>query len=217
MSPAVVFFDLDGTLVIGNTQLLLVKFLRERKVVGSIFVIGSALWFLGYKAGLLKVTEAARARGASMLRGLSVAQVEVLMNDLVDEILLPRMHPAALAALRGHQEAGDRLVVLSAALDPVVAALCGYLGVDDYVGAPCEVVGGHYSGGLSGRTPYGEYKVELAEGFMRRWGSDPEQCWAYADHTTDIGLLRCVGHAVAVNPKPGLERAASEAGWPILT
>lgn len=210
------FFDLDGTLVVGNTQLLLVRFLRSVGVVGRAFVLGSALWFGAYKAGLVKVTEEARAKGASMLRGLTVEEVEGIMARFREEVLLPRLHPPAVAALREHRAAADRIVVLSAALDPVVATLSGHLGVVHFVGAPCEVTEGRYSGRLSGPTPYGALKAEVAADFMRRWRVEADSCWAYADHTTDLALLRSVGHPVAVNPRPGLAQAAREAGWPIL-
>jgi HAD superfamily hydrolase (TIGR01490 family) len=215
-AEGIAFFDLDGTLVVGNTQYLLVKFLRSEGVVGLPFVLGSALWFLGYKAGLLKVTEEARAKASSMLRGQTVERVAALMARFTDQQLLPRLHTATLAALQAHRDAGDRVVLLSAALEPVVRSLCGRLGVTDFVGAPCEIVDGRYSGRLDGAAPYGELKAEMAAEFMSRWSTDPAECWAYADHTTDIALLQSVGHPVAVNPKPGLEEVALQAGWPIL-
>ncbi len=213
---SIAFFDLDGTLVVGNTQFLLVRFLHSHKIISTAFVVGSALWFVGYKARLFKVTEGARAKGASMLRGLSAVDVAALMNEFTQEVLLRRLHGAAVAALREHRSAGDRVVVVSAALDPVVRSLSDHLGVDEWYGAPCEVSEGRYTGKLSGPTPYGGLKAEVAADVMRRWGVGPDVCWAYADHVTDLELLRSVGHAVAVNPKLGMARAAREAGWAIL-
>lgn len=214
--PAAAFFDLDGTLVIGQTQALLVKFLYGRGVVGLPFVLGTGLWFVAYKAGLVKVTEASRAKGAQMLTGLGVAEFGVLMTAFVDEVLMPRAHPQTIEALRAHQEGGDRVVVLSAALDPVVRALCHRLRVKEHAGAPCEIVDGRYSGRLCGLTPYAEHKAKVAADYMAGWGIDPRSCWAYADHTTDLALLRSVGHPVAVHPKPGLLEAAKAAGWPVF-
>ena len=213
----VAFFDLDGTLVVGNTQYLLVKYFRSRRMVSPLFVMGSALWFVGYKAGLFKVTEEARARAASMLRGLTVPRVEAIMAGFTAEVLAPRAHQGALAALERHKEAHDRIVVLSAALEPVVRSLCGLLDVTDFVGAPCETIGSVYTGRLSGPTPYAELKAEVAKRYMEAWGVNSADCWAYADHGTDVTLLRSVGHPVAVNPRPELAAVARQEGWPILT
>ncbi|MCE5253437.1 MAG: HAD-IB family hydrolase, partial [Actinomycetia bacterium] len=213
---AAVFFDLDGTLVVGQTTLLLVGFLSKAGVVGRAFVLGTGLWFLGYKLGLVKVNEKSREKGAAVFRGLTEAEVEELMARFTDEVLVPRFHPAATAALAEHRAQGDRVVVVSAALEPVVRGLCRRLGVEEYVGAPCEVADRRYTGRLTGPSPHAEEKIRVATEYMARWVVDPSDCWAYADHITDLGLLRSVGHPVAVNPKPALRKAAEQAGWPIL-
>jgi HAD superfamily hydrolase (TIGR01490 family) len=215
-APAVAFFDLDGTLVVGQTTVLLVKFLRRAGIVGWPFLLGTGLWFLGYKLGLVKVNEKSREKGAGVFKGLTEAEVDGLMTRFTDEILVPRLHLAASAALAEHLAEGDHVVVISAALEPVVRVLCRRLGVDDFVGTPCEVVGGCYSGCLTGPSPHADEKVRIASAIMTRWGADPSDCWAYADHGTDLSLLRSVGHPVAVNPRPALLEAARQAGWPIL-
>jgi HAD superfamily hydrolase (TIGR01490 family) len=213
---ALAFFDLDGTLVSGNTQALLVRFLRSARVISRRFVAYAVLWFIGYKLGLVKVSEEERAKSASMLTGLSIKEVDRAISQFVEAQLMPRLHPGALAALREHQETGDRVVILSAALDPVVRWLATDLGVRDFAGAPCEVVGGVYTGRLSGLSPHGQRKADLAMEFMQRFGVHADECWAYADHVSDEALLRSVGHPVAVRPKPGLEKLARAAGWPVL-
>ncbi len=217
VAPAVAFFDLDGTLVSGQTTFLLIKFLRREGVVSPTFLLGTGLWFLAYKARLVKVTEGSRSKSASVLEGLETTEVEALMRRFSEEEMVPRLHRGAWAALAGHLSAGDRVVVVSAALGPVVRALCERLQVADYVGASCEVDGDRYTGSLNGTIPYGEEKARVAAEFMDQWGADPSACWAYADHETDIALLRSVGHPVAVSPKPALLEAAKSSGWPILS
>jgi HAD superfamily hydrolase (TIGR01490 family) len=214
--PAIAVFDLDGTLVVGQTQVLLVKFLRKAGVVSRTFVAGTALWFVAYKLKLVRVTQASREKGAGILRGLTVEEAEALMSRFADEVMVPRLHPAAAAALAEHRAEGDLVVVVSAALDPVVKALCERLDVSQYAGASCEVVDRRYTGRLNGAIPYREEKARLAAEFIARHGADPADCWAYADHDTDLDLLRSVGHPVAVNPRPDLRAEAEREGWPIL-
>jgi HAD superfamily hydrolase (TIGR01490 family) len=215
-AKAVAIFDLDGTLVVGQTQVLMVRFLRKARVVNWAFVLGTALWFLVYKAGLVKVTQASRAKGGEVLAGLSEAEVTALMARFTEEEMVPRLHPAAVAALAEHQAEGDEVVVVSAALQPLVEALCRWLGVAHYAGALCQIVDGRYTGRLLGAIPYAGEKARVAERFIAEYGADPADCWAYADHDTDLELLRFVGHPVAVNPRPGLRSEAERQGWPIL-
>jgi HAD superfamily hydrolase (TIGR01490 family) len=214
-TPAVAFFDLDGTLVVGQTTLLLIRFLRKAGVVSRAFLVGTVLWFFGYKLGLVRVTEKSRDQGARVFKGRSEVEVAVLMQRFTAQVLAPRFHSAAVAALSRHEMQGDYVVVISAALEPVVKAVCGRLGVADYSGTVCEAEHGRYSGRL-GQSPHGDEKERTARSYLARWGADPEECWAYADHGSDVALLRSVGHPVAVNPKPELLKVAQREGWPIL-
>lgn len=213
----VVFFDLDGTLVDGQTTLLLVIFLRRRSVVSRRFMMGTVLWFLGYKLGVLKVNEKTRHLGARVFAGLTAIEVDGLMRCFTDEVLAPRFDQAAVAALTRHQSKGDRVVVISAALEPVVRAVCHRLGVTEFTGTECELHKDVYCGRLVGASPHGQEKKGVAARYMERWGVDAARCWAYADHESDLALLRSVGHPVAVNPKPRLLAEARRAGWPVLS
>lgn len=210
------FFDLDGTLIMGTTPVLLVKFLRRVGVVSRGFLLGTALWFVGYRMGLLKATEKSRGLGGRVFTGKSEAEIADLMERFVEEVLVGRLHPGAWKALEQHQAKGDRVAMISAALEPVVKAVCRRLDIDEYAGSTCEIENGRYTGRLLEGNPHGERKAVVAKEYLARWGMDPANCWAYADHPSDEALLRSVGNPVAVNPKPGLLAIASEAGWPIL-
>ena len=196
----------------GHTQVLLVRFLHRQGIIGHAFLLGMGLWFLAYRAGLVKISQESRARSAIALRGLGVSEVRSLMASFADEVMMQRMHDGAASALRDHQVRGDRVVVLSGALDPMVEALCERIGVSEYLGAPCEIEDGRFTGRLAGEMPFGDAKARFAGKMMTDWGVDPDLCWAYADHETDLQLLRSVGHPVAVHPKKGLLEVAPSIG-----
>jgi len=214
--PAIAFFDLDGTLVMGQTPVLLMRFMRETGVVGSLYVFRAGLWFAAYKLRLVRLTKRARERLSRVFKGMTVAEADEIMGRFVLEVLVPRLHAGAVEALERHKAQGERVVVLSAALDPVVKALCGYLGVEEGFGAACEISDGRYTGHLGGLVPHAGEKARFAQDYMSRLAIAPSDCWAYGDHESDVDLLRSVGHPVAVNPRPRLLAAATEAGWPIL-
>jgi len=213
---SVAFFDLDGTLVLGQTQVLLMKFMRQAGVVGWGYQIGAALWFIAYKLKLVKLTRKARERGAAMFKGLTEAEAEQAMSRFAEEVMAPRLHAGVIEALDRHKARGHRVVILSAALDPVVKALCHRVEADDCVGAACEVAHGRYTGRIDGPIPHANEKTRIAASYMARCGAAVADCWAYGDHESDLPLLRWVGHPVAVNPHPRLLAAAQRAGWPIL-
>jgi HAD superfamily hydrolase (TIGR01490 family) len=212
----IAFFDLDGTLVRGQTQVMLVKFMRKAGKVSVWFLLGTGTWFLGYRVGLVRLTRQVRDRGAAMLRGLTESEVEQAMARFADEELVPRLHPGVIEALERHKANGEHVVILSAALEPVVRALSRRIGVEDCVGTECEMSGGRYTGRIDGPVPHANEKTRIAASFMARLDCSAMDCWAYGDHESDLSLLRWVGHPVAVSPKPGLLAAATKAGWPII-
>ncbi len=213
---AMAFFDLDGTLVVGQTQRLLVSFLRSEGMVRFGFLVGVALWFAAYRLGLVKATDAARARGGELMKGMSVGDVALLMDRFTEEELVPRLHEGAVAALREHQRVGDEVVIVSAALAPVVEALGRHLGVTVCEGTRLEQREGVYTGRLEGRSLYGAEKARVALAFATGRGVALKNCSAYADHETDVELLGSVGRAVAVRPRPELARIALERGWSVM-
>ncbi len=213
---AIAFFDLDGTLVVGQTQQLLVSFLRRRGLVGWRYLLGVGIWFGAYKLGLVKVTDTARAKGAELIAGQSVDDIDRLMDEFVKGSLESRLHPGAMVALNEHRLAGDTVVVLSAAIAPLVRSVGRMVGVEECEGTRLEVAGGLYTGRIEGLPLYGPEKARFARRYAEDLGVDPALCAAYADHETDIDLLRLVGRPVAVNPRPGLLSMATAEGWPVI-
>jgi HAD superfamily hydrolase (TIGR01490 family) len=217
MAPVpIAFFDLDGTLVIGQTQQLFVSFLRSRGEVALPYLAGVGLWFAAYKLGLVRPTDSLRERGARLLQDRSQAEVRSLMQEFMDQVLAPRLHPGAVSAVADHRTAGHRVVILSAALEPLVVALAGRLAVTEWVATPVEVAQGRFTGRLAGPPLYGSEKVVAARRLMEESGVDPAVCAAYADHESDIDLLEVVGRPVAVHPKAGLLAEARGRGWRVL-
>src|SRR5660397_237407 len=175
------FFDLDGTLVVGQTQRLLVTFLREKGMIGLGFLLGTGIWFILYRMGLVKATDRARARAGELFAGMNVQEVDTLMDEFAGEELVPRLH------------AGE------------VDALGRALGVKDCEGTRLERKDGIYTGQVIGRPLYGSEKARVARAYLEGQGADPGGCSAYADHETDVDLLSLVGTPVAVNPRKELQ------------
>ena len=202
----IAFFDLDGTLVAGQTQKMLVAFMRKRALVPAWFLAGTALWFLGYKFGLVEANDQARERGAVLFADRTVEEVGGLMEEFFEERLAPRLFVPVLAELEHHLGAGRRVVLLSAAFTPLVEVTARRLGVQEFVATDLEVTGGRFTGRVLGSPVYGAEKAAVAAGLLGGGGARAEKCFAYADHDTDLELLQLVGQPVAVRPRAGLRR-----------
>jgi fatty acyl-CoA reductase len=72
---------------------------------------------------------------------------------------------------------------------------------------------GTYSGELSKVPPTGETRAQILSDYCEAEGLHLEESIAYADSTSDLPLLECVGFPVAVNPETRLAAIARKRGW----
>ncbi|MFN6120281.1 MAG: HAD family hydrolase, partial [Actinomycetes bacterium] len=61
--------------------------------------------------------------------------------------------------------------------------------------------------------PTGETRAQVLADYCRAEGLRLEECIAYADSTSDLPMLECVGFPVAVNPETRLAAIARKRGW----
>jgi len=118
--------------------------------------------------------------------------------------------------LAEHQAQGHVLGIVSASTQYAVGPLAAHLGIpEQYVSSHLESQDGRLTGRIVPPLCYGEGKVVWAERFSAEHGADLSVSYFYTDSITDLPLLERVGHPVAVNPDPKLQRLAKQRAWPI--
>jgi HAD superfamily hydrolase (TIGR01490 family) len=217
MGTSAAFFDLDRTLIRRSSALALAGSFQERGLIGRKQLAKAAAWqilFAARGAGAETVRKAAED-GLMLLRDLEVDEMRVLVAEAMEPALKPLVYREPLDLLARHRERGERVYIVSAALQEIVDALAEELGFDGAVGSLCEVDEGRYTG-RSLRACHGEGKAEALRELADAEGIDLMRSTAYSDSHTDLPFLLVVGNPVAVNPDRELRRVASERGWPIL-
>jgi fatty acyl-CoA reductase len=150
----------------------------------------------------------------SFYRRYADAPADQLAEDaweLFDSLLLARSFPAGFARVREHRRLGHRTLLVTGALDFVVAPLRPLF--DDVVCARLGLVDGRYDGRLVELPPIGEARALMLEDYAVTHGLSLEQSVAYADSASDLALLEAVGFPVAVNPEARLAAIARRRGW----
>jgi HAD superfamily hydrolase (TIGR01490 family) len=144
--------------------------------------------------------------------GASVGQVDADAAELFSALILTKSFPAALRRVRAHRAAGHRTMLITGALDFVVAPLRPLF--DEIVAAHLSVrPDGTYSGELDGVPPTGETRAQVIADYCAAEGLSLAESVAYADSTSDLPMLEAVGFPVAVNPETRLAALARKRGW----
>jgi HAD superfamily hydrolase (TIGR01490 family) len=152
-----------------------------------------------------------------LTKGWDQAEISAIVRETLEEVVEPIIFDEALDLIREHQAAGRKVFIVSASPEEIVAPLAQHLGVDEAIATRAEL---DEHGRYSGKTElycYGPAKRVAMEMVAVRDGIDLDASYAYSDSATDIPMLECVGHPVAVNPDRELARTARERGWEIAT
>ncbi|MEA3413676.1 MAG: HAD family phosphatase [Pseudomonadota bacterium] len=214
---SVALFDLDNTLLGGDSDYLWGRFLVNRGVVnGEEYERRNQEFYEHYHDGTLDIYEFARF-AYRPLADNPLDELKMLRVEYVREHIRPIVLPAAVELLEKHRKRGDRLVIITATNRFVTRPIADELGVGDLIATEPEFREGAYTGELAGIPCFREGKVERLRQWLDEHGENLEDSWFYSDSHNDIPLLEQVTRAIAVNPDDTLRRVASEKGWPIIS
>jgi len=211
---AIVFFDVDHTLIKGPTGIAIIRFFLKRGKFNTFHVLQGLYYTLLHYLNLVN--------GERML----LAGLKPFVGDRVDEMvkeadecfrrhIKPRFYREALERIAEHQNKGDIVVLLSAGSKYVVGHIASALGIE-YIASGAIVRDGIFTCELEQPVCYGHGKVQRAERFCSARNVCLEESTFYTDSSSDLPMLELVRCPVAVNPDPILKREARRWGWPIL-
>ena len=212
------FFDLDRTLIRRSSALALAPSFHRRGLISRRQLAKAAvlqLLFVARGASAEAVRTMAED-GLRVLRGMRPEELEELVAGAMEPVLRPLVYREPLDLVARHRASGERVFVVSAALQEVVDRIAHDLGFDGALGTVCELEDGVYTG-RSLRPLHGEAKADAVRELAGREEIDLATSTAYSDSHTDLPFLELVGRPVAVNPDRALRRVARERGWPVLT
>ncbi|MFI7068322.1 HAD family hydrolase [Kribbella sp. NPDC050124] len=211
------FFDVDNTMLQGASMFHLARGLYRRKFFTTGEIAQKSFAQLRFRLQGETPDSVANARAAalSFIAGHRVAEVQILVEEIFDEIMADRIWPGTLALAQQHLDAGERVWLVTAAPVEVARLLARRLGLTGALGTVAAERDGIYTGELVGDILHGPAKAEAVRALAAREGLNLASCAAYSDSVNDLPMLELVGNPCAINPDSRLRRHAEVAGWRI--
>jgi HAD superfamily hydrolase (TIGR01490 family) len=220
LKPRLALFDLDHTLLDGDSDVLWCDFLVAHGLLdGDDFGRRSAGMAHAYRAGTV-AAEAFCGFYVGTLAGRTRAEWEPHRRRFVDEVVVPRIPDAARALLRRHVDGGELVVLTTATNRFVTEPTAEHLGLAELIATECELdADGRFTGRTAGVVNMREGKVTRLAAWLAARGLALGDCDTvfYSDSINDLPLLRAVGRAVAVDPDDRLAAEAAARGWPVIS
>lgn len=211
-------FDLDHTLLDGDSDVLWCEFLMDRGLLDRAeFGARNTQMERAYRDGTVGVAEFCSFFIATLALK-SRPQWEPWRRAFLAEVIAPRLSATAHALVRQHLRAGD-LVVMSTATNRFITELTArHLGIAHLIATECELADDSFTGCLAGTPNMREGKVARLQAWLTERGLQLADCDTtfYSDSMNDLPLLSMVKHAVTVNPDERLAAVAAQRGWPVL-
>ena len=214
--PALAIFDVEGV-VLDATVAHFYRWLRGRDMPAP----DRATWSAGLAARVPSYLVADRRSRSAFVRafyrnyrGLPAHELRESARAALSEFILPRVRHEAVRRIRAHRRRGDHVVLVTGALDFLVAPLAHM--ADELIAARLVERRGSFTGELAEPPLTADGRASLAAGLAADRGVDLADCCAYGDAISDLPMLELIGHPHAVNPDFRLAREARRRGWPVL-
>ena len=215
-------FDLDNTLIAGDSDFEWAQFLIAKGVVDrEIQEAKNMAFYDQYKEGTLDIDEFLAFQLAPLARHPR-AELDAWHREYMARHIAPLIGDKARQLVRGHLANGDLCAVVTATNSFVTRPIVSEFGIAHLIGtvAAVDVENGAFSGNPRGTPSFRDGKIERVDNWLESlglwWGSF-DHSYFYSDSHNDLPLLQKVTKPVAVDPDDKLRAHASAQGWTILS
>lgn len=215
MAPLTIF-DLDETLIDGDSGLIWNAFLVDKGIVSDPgFLQEDRRLMALYALGELDIQTYLNFTMAA-IQHLSAEEIDNLAEQCVNEHILPRLYPQAKALLADLKIQQKYTLMISATVSFLVKKVAQKLNVNDAMGIDLVIKNGTYSAQIQGTASYQKGKVIRLKEWLKITPNRYTSIDFYTDSINDLALCLHADNPIMVNPCTQLKKQALRNQWPIL-
>ena len=210
-------FDLDNTLLAGDSDHLWGQYLVDNKIVDAeVYERENERFYREYREGNLDIFEFL-AFSLAPLAEHSLEELYSWRYDFVEKTIKPIIATAAYDLVEKHRQQGDTLLIITATNRFVTEPISKLFGIENLLATDPEKTDTGYTGKVDGTPCFQEGKIERLNSWLEKSGENMSGSIFYSDSHNDLPLLEKVDHPVAVDPDEKLRVYASKSNWPIIS
>jgi HAD superfamily hydrolase (TIGR01490 family) len=213
-----VLFDLDNTLLSGDTDVEWLDFLIDEGVLPPSARQENEQMDQRYRSGQADALEYVRF----YLRFYPPHEMQALLGwrgQFMKQRIEPRMLPAARELIQS-QRKNSLLAIITATNRFLTEPIAAAFGIEHLIATEPQIRDGRFTGDIVGAPCMREGKISWLDQWLAARQvslADFPESWFYSDSINDLPLLERVTHPVAVDPDPRLAEIARQRGWRTLS
>jgi HAD superfamily hydrolase (TIGR01490 family) len=215
-------FDLDNTLLAGDSDFEWAQFLISKGVVDrEVQEAKNIQFYEQYKAGTLDIYEFLAFQLAPLSRH-SRAELDAWHKEYVERHIRPIMTVKARTLVLEHLAAGDLCAIVTATNSFVTGPIAREFGIGHLIGTIPEVnvQTGAFTGQPTDTPSFQGGKITRVESWLESlglWWGAFDNSYFYSDSHNDLPLMQKVKTPIAVDPDDKLRAHATENAWSIVS
>ena len=214
---ALAIFDLDNTLIAGDSDHSWGEFLVDQNIVDrQLYKKMNDKFYADYESGCLDIF-AYLEFSVEPLTKFSLQELDKLHQQFMRDIIEPMKLDQAETLINHHRQAGDRVLVITSTNRFIVEPICKSLGIDEIIATDLQIIDGKYTGKVDGTPTFKEGKVERFNQWLKEQNTNNEGSYFYSDSINDMPMLLEVTYPIAVDPDPALRKEAESRLWEIIS
>ncbi len=215
-----VLFDLDNTLLAGDSDFEWAQFLINKGVLDrELQEAKNVQFYEQYKAGTLDIFEFLDFQLAPLARHPR-AQLDAWHREFVDTTIRPMITDKARALVDEHIGRGALVAVVTATNSFVTGPIAREFGIANLVATIPAQENGAFTGKPRGMPAFKAGKIERTDAWLESLGlymGSFERSWFYSDSHNDLPLMKRVTNPIAVDPDETLRAHALAETWPVIS
>ena len=214
--PALVIFDLDNTILNGDSDYAMINYLVHTQALDESAGKQNQIFIEDYQRGELDF-DAYTTFALSAYIGMTRTEINEYMRPFVTKVIEPMINTLALKIIHDHGDGGDTILLASATNELIVQPIAKRLDIQNVIGTQVKFINDKCTGEYIPPSALGEGKLQLVQQWMQKNNFDDfSGATFYSDSINDLPLLEAVDFPKAVNPDAMLEKISLERGWEII-
>ncbi len=206
-------FDLDQTLIAGDSDFLWGEFLAERGLVDqNLYKEKNTHFYEEYRLGCLDIKEYLTFSLAPFAI-YEPAQLRIWHAEFMRLKIKPILLSKARAKVSEHKKKGDITIVITATNRFIAEPIVKHYNIDYLLATELEIKDGRYTGNITGVPCFQIGKVTQLKKWLRTQGKTLRDSYFYSDSHNDLPLFQLVTHPIATNADDKLRAIAHQNNW----
>ena len=208
-------FDLDNTLLAGDSDRAWGQYIVEKKIVSDAFLVESEKFYNSYYEGDLDI-DGFLAFCLKPLTENKLSELLELRKGFIEDKIKPMMLEEAIRTVEQKKTEGP-VIIATATNSFVTRPIADLFKIKDLIATEFIIRDNEFTGEVDGIPCFREGKVKKVEEWIKANGYDLSNATFYSDSFNDLPLLKKVETAIVVDGDDKLIEQAKNNDWECIS